>query len=219
MKLPVDKMGSSFVIILFLLLVTFEDLKAQKKFSFEMNIGLLHSVGKDEYKIYQSKQPLSIQYASKKKYDNPYLSFLPNVMYVVRKNLVLGLQTGIYAHFKEQYSGYDIPVMVTVPLLLTGRLNIPNVKENKLGISVSGGKNFFNMKTYPYNVKNGWLVNGSIFFLIKQNNFFKLGIEKQVDNGYVYYTSTSPFTKDEMFKYNFRRTAVMVSYGFKLKSF
>jgi hypothetical protein len=193
-------------------------LHAQKKFSLEINVGALHSVGKDISKTYHSTQPLSIQYLSRAKFEHTYFNLLPNLTYAVKPGILLGFQSGIYAHFNERYGGARKPVSVAVPLLATGRFDITDIKSSKLGISLAGGKNYFSTDTYPYDLKNGWLFNASVFYLLNQKSIFKLGVEQQIDNGYVY-SAADAFLKEETFKYHLNRVSIALSYGWIIKKF
>lgn len=212
------------IVVSFLLLFAGNPSHAQsypkKRLSLEINIGALQSVGKDILKTYQSNiQPLTIEYFSRKRFERIYFNLLPNLTYAVNNRVSLGVQSGIYAHFYERYSGYTKPIFVTVPLMATARINITNIKSNKLGISMAGGKNFFNVDTYPYNLKNGWLLNTSFFYLINQKSIIKLGVDKQIDNGYVYHTPSNEFGKNETFKHNLNRVSIMLSYAIVIKQF
>ena len=64
--------------------------KGQKKFSLETSGGALHSVGKDLTRTYKSFQPLTVEYFSRKKFDNTYFNFLANLNYSISSNVLIG---------------------------------------------------------------------------------------------------------------------------------
>ena len=88
-----------------------------------------------------------------------------------------------------------------------------------MGIHLAAGKNFFQMRTYPDQTKNGWIFDASVYYQLKGKSIFKLGVEKQLDNGYHYYKSDYPWMKDETYRYTLNRLAVKLSYGFAVKQF
>jgi len=211
----VNRVLSFFIVSLFISI----QLEAQKKFSLEIHAGVLQPVGKDITKTYQSVQPFAVEYYSRHKFDHPYISILPNLNYLVNTNILFGLQSGLYAHFEERYSGYRLPVSVTVPLMATGRITLAKIKSGNMGIHLAGGKNFFHLRTFPYDAKNGWIIDASVFYQLKGKGIFKLGVEKQLDKGYFYYISDHPWLKDETYRYTLNRLAIKHSYGFVIKQF
>jgi hypothetical protein len=195
-------------------------LQAQKKFSLELNVCALQPTGKDITKTHQLMQPWWwVHYNSRHKFDHPYISILPNLNYSVNSNVLIGLQSGVYAHFDERYSGYRSPLFVTVPLMASGRVTLAKMESGKMGIHLAGGRNFFHMRTFPFDAKNGWIFDASVFYQLKGKGIFKLGVEKQLDNGYYYYKSDNAWMKDETFRYTLNRLAIKLSYGFVIKQF
>lgn len=193
-------------------------LHAQTRLSLEINAGVLHSFGRDIIKTYRSNtQPFGISPFTRKKFEQPYFNLLPNLNYAVNPNLSLGLQTGIYAHFYERYFGQRIPITVTVPLMATFRCNLMNIKSNTVGINVAGGKNFFRIDADIDQLKNGWVFNASLFYLLNKKSMIKLGVEQEVDNAYVYFIGEYPYTKDETFKYHLNRVSASLSYCFVIE--
>jgi len=147
MRRSIDRKVNCFLLIFIVSLSLSIELQAQNRFSLEINLGLLQPVGKDLVKTYKSVQPLTVEYFSRKKFEHPYISILPNLKYLVNANVVIGLQSGIYAHFDEHYSGYIYPLFVTVPLMVSARVNIVKNRSGNIGINLAGGKNFFQMRT------------------------------------------------------------------------
>ncbi len=204
--------------ILIALIFFVTDLNAQKKISLDVNVGTLHSVGKDVLKRYNSNvNPLQIEYFSRKKYEKIYFNTLLNLNYFVNRNISLGLESGIYLHFSERYFGITKRTSVSVPLLATFRMNLINIKTDQLGINIAGGKNFFNIDAGYDKIKNGTIINASAFYLINKKNIIKLGIEKNVDNGTIYFIAQTPSFKNETFTYHLNRLSIILSYGFIFK--
>lgn len=205
--------------ILLLLIGIFLSLSsyAQKRISLACNIGLFEPIGKDDTKIYYSDQPLTVEYYSRKKFSHPYIGILPNANYAISSSVFVGFQSGVYLHFNEEYSGDKKHLLVSIPILATGSINLFNIKSNHVGVSLAAGRNFFHMDTSPYDIKNGWLFNISAKYTINKKNIFKLGIEQQVDHGFYYFNSNSPFTHDETIKHSLVRTALALTYGILLK--
>ena len=137
------------LLVISVLLVSSIQLQAQKKFSLEVNVGVLQPVGKDITKLYKSDQPFTLEYFSKLKFDHPYISILPNLNYLVNANVLIGLQSGIYAHFNEQFSGYRLPVFVTVPLMATGRVNLLKKQSRQYGNSFGCREKLFSNAYLP----------------------------------------------------------------------
>ena len=188
-------------------------LQAQKKLSLDINVGALQSIGRNIIQTYQSAiQSLQIDYYSKEKFGRAYFNLIPNLNYAINPNVCLGLQSGIYAHFYQP--GRPAPISVTVPVMATLRVNFINIESNALGVNIAGGKNFFKIDIGPLTMKNGWLFNAAVFYLLNKKSIIKLGVEPQIDNGYVYFIANGPYQKDETFKYHSNRTAIFFSYGF-----
>jgi hypothetical protein len=192
-------------------------LEAQNKISYDFNIGFLHPIGNDIVKTYRSNiQPLTVQYFSREKFVNPYYNLLVNFDYHINPKILIGLQSGIYNHLSERYFGYT-KSSISAPVMATAKIYIMNGKKNKFGIYIAGGKNFFNIKVHDDVIKNGALLNGSLFYTVNKS-IIKLGIEKQIDNGYIYYNPSNPFGQKETFKYKINRLSVALSYGFIIKN-
>jgi hypothetical protein len=214
---PVDNTHRCIVLLAFLSLMLPFTSNAQRKWSVDLNVGLLQPIGKDATSLYFLTPSISVEYYTNKKFNHPYFAFLPNLHYALTSKLSFGVQSGIYTHFNEHFSGYRKPILVTVPILATGRAILTKIKKNNFGINVAAGKNFFSMDTYPYDIKNGWLYNGSFFYQTGKG-IVKLGIERQVDKGYFFYTSDNQIAKDQTIQKNLRRTAVSITYGYTINN-
>ena len=154
---------------------------AQKKLLFDLIIGMNKSIGEDMLatKITGSNE---IQYYKKKKYSHPYMNVTGTVLYPLTKDFSLGLKSGIYVYFLQEYFTSAQRTSVSVPLLLTSRLNIFRVNKNLTGLDFSAGINYFHIDDILEKYGSGTLLNASIFYLAKEKYLLKIGLEQQVDN-------------------------------------
>jgi hypothetical protein len=204
--------------ILIVLIFLANDLNAQKKISLDVNVGVLHSIGKNIVNTYNSNiNPLHIQYYSREKFKQPYFNILLSLNYALNRNFFLGLQTGIYTHFSEQYEGVSKPIIVSVPLMVTFRMKVTHIKANDLGINLAVGRTYFDIDANNINEKNGAILNASFFCHINKRSIIKFGIEKEIDNASLYFSAPNPLYKDETITYHINRLSVLLSYGFILK--
>lgn len=207
-----------FILLSFFAIIA-TNLKAQKKISLDINFTGLRSIGYDITKIRQSNmQPLTVYYFSRKKFEQPYFNILGNLAYAVNPNILMGLQTGIYAHFSERYFGFTKSLTVSVPVMITGRVNVMKINSRQIGINFTAGKNFFDIHAGEMELKNGLLFNESVFCIIKKSRILKLGIEQEVDNEYFYFTADNPLKKNETFEFHLNRLSLVLSYGIIFKS-
>lgn len=207
------------LLIIFICLLFLKGLTAQKLY-LDGNFAILRSIGKDVVKTYNSRiQPLEVGYFSRKKFEQPYFNLLGNLAYAISPNILLGLQSGVYAHFSERYFGYTESLTISIPVMGTLSINIIKIKLKQLGLNVTGGKNFFDFKEETSELKNGSLFNESIFYLLNKKNILKIGIEEEVNNNeYVYFTARNPLSRNETFKFHLNRLSVVLSYGLILKT-
>lgn len=64
---------------------------------------------------------------------------------MLSSSVFVGFQSGVYLHFNEEYSGGKKHLLVSIPILATGSINLFNIKSNHVGVSLAAGKNFFHM--------------------------------------------------------------------------
>ncbi len=187
---------------------------AQKKPILEVNIGLNNSIGKNIIKSYSSPH-VTIQYFKRQKYKNPYVNITGNISYPVNRNCLVGVQSGVYINFLEEYVSIAQRTTISVPLQLTVRYKLLISKENSLGINVAAGLNFFNVYDRIERYRDGKLLNASIFYLINNKHLLKIGIEKQIDNVTFYVYKLSEYNPNEIFKYKKNRLSIALSYGIR----
>lgn len=200
--------------LIFIIVILFFQNKiiAQKKLYIDVNLGVLHSIGSDITKSRKSDiQPLTVYYYSRKRFEQPYINILGNFIYPITYNILLGLQTGIYSHFNEHYFGITKSMTVSIPIMATFRANVLKANSKTIGINLSAGKTFFDIKSGIMELKNGVLFNESIF-LVKKKSIWKLGLDQEIQNEFLYFTADNPQSKSETFVFHLNRLSVVLSY-------
>lgn len=203
---------------LFIVLIIPAILFAQKKTTAEINVGIKKSIGKDVLQTFvSSSNNATIEYYSKKKFNNPHLEVSADVLYSLHTKLKIGLKSGVHILFSEVYTSAAKKTSLSVPLQVSCRYSLYQFKENSLGLNISGGAILFqingnNIEKY----KNGMLFNTSAFYSIKKN-IIKFGIEKQIDNVTFYLNELNPYFTKEKFKYTINRLSLYLSYAFIIK--
>lgn len=165
--------------------------KAQKKITFDFNIGLNNSIGNN---ILKSERYANITYGyySRKKYKNPFTNFTGDILYPLSENCLLGVRSGVYVYILEEYISSAKRTTISIPLQLTGRYKLLSCRDNSIGINLTAGFNFFNIYDRIERYNNGKLLNASLYYLIRKKNILKLGIEKQIDNVSMYIDKINP---------------------------
>jgi hypothetical protein len=202
------------VVLFFLIFLLPSNCDAQKKWSLDINVGILQPVGKDVEVVANPVGSTYISYYSKKKYTNLYYGFLPNLNYYLSSRLALGVQSGIYLHPKETYTGYK-PLQISVPLIATARYRLAKFKSTIYGALFGVGRTFFQSGDVPFYIKNGWLFNVAAYAILKNKHVFKVGFDKEINDGFIYYSSGSndPSNLDAILKHKITRNALFISYG------
>ena len=206
--------------IVFILLIIPASLFSQSKISADISASLLHSFGKDKTREYFSTiNPSSIfTYSSNEKYLHPYFTILALIAYTVLPKLQLGLQSGIYVHYAEGYPSPERTTTLSVPLLLTSRYTIYNFPKNSIGVDLSGGIIFFDIKYANLErYKNASLFKAAIFYSINKESILRFGLDEQIDHVSQNVQAWDAGFRPETFKYNIKRIALFLSYGFIIK--
>ena len=105
---------------------------------------------------------------------------------------------------------------VSVPLLLTSRLNIFRVNKNLTGLDFSAGINYFHIDDILEKYGSGTLLNASIFYLAKEKYLLKIGLEQQVDNVQYDIYKLNPNSSIRFFNYKIHRLSMCLTFGFQL---
>lgn len=193
------------------------NLSAQKKISFDLNVSVLQSASEDVLKTFVSdKNPLTIQYYSRKKFKHPYFNLLGNINYHVNQKIAFGIASGFYLHYLEKYFSNIERTTISFPLMATFRYKLIDIKVNQLGIDLAAGNNFFYIDEGVEKIKNGTILNASVFYIIHKRNIIKIGVEKEIDNVSFYFIADGQGYQNETFKYHVNRLSVKLSYGFQL---
>jgi hypothetical protein len=205
------------IIILTLLIFASVNLRAQKKLSFDLSAAVLQSVGKDISKTYNSNvNPLTLQHFSRKQFKHPYFNILGHVSYSLNKRVSVGVESGLYMHYLEKYFSNIQRTSLSIPIMGTVCYKLFKIKEDEVGISAVAGKVFYNIDDIQFKIKNGALYNASAFYDINKKSTIKLGVEKQVDNVWFYFTADEQGYQNETYKYHLNRLSLILAYSFKL---
>lgn len=206
---------SKFVFILVVNLVLANNAFAQKSVVVDFNVGLNKSVGHD---ILKSKRypNINIQYYQRKEYKNPYLNFTGNILYRLGNDCLLGIRSGVYIYIMEEYVSIAKRTTISVPLEITGRYKVFDIRNNSLGINLEAGFNFFNVYDRIERYNNGKLLGASAFYLIRKKHLIKFGVEKQIDNVSMYVYKINPYSPIQIFNYKINRLSFALSYGTRL---
>lgn len=187
---------------------------AQNKLQFDLNIGLLKSVGKNISAMHHSGiYPVGYHYNSREQFQHPYVNLLGHVNYRLSSRMNVGVQSGFYFHYYEQYFSAVERTTLALPIMTTLNYRLFNLKSNSGGIEIAIGKIFFHIIEPKVEVHNGNLYNVAAFYKIKNRSIFKLGVEKQVDH--VTLTGFEDEYPGEIFKYKLNRMALAISYGYR----
>ncbi len=189
---------------------------AQKKLLFDVNVSLLKSVGKDISFTHVSEKYPNVEYSllSREKFQRAYFNVLGHVSYPLTGTMNVGIKSGFYFHYYEQYFSAIERTTLTLPIMATLEYRLFKLKLNEGGIEIAAGKIFFNIDEFPFKIKNGNLFNLSAFYTVKTRSIFKFGVEKQIDR--VKITSFSDRFPKEKYQYKLNRIALALSYGYRL---
>lgn len=207
------------LILLSILFSVTIQLSAQKKLSFDLNAGILESVGKDISKIYRSEtNSLFLQYLSRMKFKHPYFNVFGRVNYSLNRRFEVGLQSGLYLHYLENYFSNAKRTTLSIPIMATFTYNLFDINSHQAGIEVAGGPIFYNIDEFQFGIKNGVIFNASTFYTITKKSTINLGVEKQIDHAWSYFPGDDwgRGYKHETCKYHLTRLALALSYGLRL---
>lgn len=204
-------MRITFIIFLMALV---NNLSAQKKISFDLNVSVLQSVGKDIQARYHSDvNPLTVYYLSRRRFKHPYFNVLGHVNYLLNQRIGIGLQSGFYLHYLEKYFSNVERTTLSVPVMVTFSYKLFDIHSGQLGINVSAGMLFHNIDEFMFKIKNGTVCNIAVFYTLNSRSTLKLGMEKQLDN--VTFIPDEREFKKEAYKYHLKRLSVALSYGYR----
>jgi hypothetical protein len=204
-------------IFLHILLISISSISyCQKTISADINFSFLIPFGGSQIKNYNSKiNHTSVSYFSRLRFDHPYFNLTPNVFYAITPRIKIGLQSGIYVHYLENYV-LKRRNTVSIPLQVTGRYSIWKSEKKSFGVNFAAGIIFFNLNEY-YKYKNSFSFNGSLFYSMYKGSIFKIGIKRQDDR--VSQNLTNPYFPSEVFKHTIKRLSISFSYGTSIGQF
>lgn len=203
---------SSFWKILLLSLLPASHLDAQQKFFSEVNIAFNNSIGSNKLVDYTTPDDVTGHY-QRKRYENPYVGLNAEFLYQPTSCFSIGLRSGITLHISEQYVSVAKRTTVSIPLQLSGNAKIADIGHNSIGLSIASGFSFFNIYDRIESYKNGKLLGAYLYYLTKNKNIFRLGLEKQIDNATIYVYKIDQYSIVKVFDYKLNRLSLSISYG------
>lgn len=200
-----------------MLLCIYNSIFAQDKISYDLSIGINKSIGKDILKRFDNSN-FSAIYNSRRKYQHLTATALITASYPLSPKFYLGVKSGAYVHFLEQYFSGLQRTTISIPLAITGSYKLGEIDKKPFKIELTIGGLFFKIHDRLEQYTDAKLCNLSFVYKISNLSNIKLGIEKQVDNvsySYLRYGVTGPDV--DVFNYNLNRTSLSVSYSFNFK--
>ena len=190
---------------------------AQDKISYDLSVGVNQSIGKDVLKRFDD-YTFSWLYYSRRKYNHPTATALITASYPLSHKFYLGLKSGVYIHFLEQYLSGLQRTTVSIPLTIVGSYKLKEINKKPFKVELSIGGLFFKIKDRLEQYTDAKLGNLSFVYKISNISDIKFGIEEQVDNvsfSYLKYDVTGPNVG--VFNYTLNRTSLILSYSINLK--
>ena len=188
-------------------------LKAQRKIIFDLNVGINKSIAANQLTT-EIISGNHIQYYSRQRYKYPYANVTGSALFQINKEFYIGLRSGFYIYFLQEYITSAKRTTVSLPLLLTSRLNIFRVNKNLTGLDLSAGINYFHIDDIFEKYGNGTLLNASIFYLVKEKYLLKFGFEEQVDKAQFDIYQMDPNSSIRFFNYKIHRLSMCLTFGF-----
>lgn len=188
--------------------------RAQVKMVFDVNAGINKSIGSNLLKT-QTISGNDIPYFSRRRYKHPQGTITGSALFQINKDFFIGLRSGIYIYILEDYATIAQRTTLSVPLLLTSRLNLFNINKNSAGIDLGAGINYFHIDDIIEKYGTGTLLNGSIFYLVKEKYLFKIGLEQQTDNVQFDLHIGNPSSSIRFFNYKIKRLSLCLTFGIK----
>lgn len=189
--------------------------KAQRKIIFDLNVGINKSIGANLLKT-ESILGNDVQYYSTQRYKYPYANVTSSALFRINKDFYLGLRSGLYIYFLQEYITSAQRTTVSLPLLLTSRLNIFRVNKNLTGLDLSAGINYFHIDDILEHYGSGRLINACFFYLVKEKHLLKIGLEQQADNVQYDIYKLNPNSSIRFFNYKIHRLSMCLTFGFQL---
>jgi len=188
---------------------------AQKGILVDFKFGLLNSFGTDASKNYESEiNPYSFGYNTKKKLKHPAVNFMAGLAYPFSKKLSVGIQSGIYLRFKEQYYTLAQRTSVMPTLQVTAKYKLFTIDDRWLGVNAAAGMLFFDF-TDVARFHNSILYNACLSYQLTRKSSIQIGIENEADRVSIDLKKFDQnLFKSDVLKYNINRLFFSASYSF-----
>jgi hypothetical protein len=201
-----------------LIIIFFTNIKlyAQNKISFGLEVSALKSIGKNIPAIHRSPASLvTYHYNSREKFLNPYFNFLAHIQYNFTSKFAVGLESGIYYHYAENFNNTQNQSLIAIPVGLTLNHKLFNLNSKPFGVEVAAGGLFFNINSnWQIKLKNALIYNTVFFYKISDKHSIRLGLEKEVDRVWFYYKSLDPSFPNDTYKTIINRFSILLSYRY-----
>lgn len=202
--------------LLFILVMLSNTLFAQKKITTSLDIVLHKSLFKDIIKTHGPEDNiLSLEYYSRKKFTNPYISIKGIATYPVAKQLKISFKSGAYIYFSEMYTSYPAKTRVAIPVELNLAYEWP-LRKNTIGLSSDFGFLFFDINELTSRYRNAYLGNLALSYSVGKTGSLKLGLENQIDKASFNLKAINSYSKNESFKFCTNRISSFIGYSFHL---
>lgn len=188
--------------------------RAQVKMVFDVNAGINKSIGSNLLKT-QTISGNHIEYYSRQRYKYPQGTITGSALFQINKNFFIGLRSGIYIYFLQEYITSAQRTTLSIPLLLTSRLNLFTINKNSAGIDFSGGINYFHIDDIIEKYGSGTILNGSVFYLVKEKYLLKIGLEQQTDKVQFDIYQMDPNSSVRFLNYKIQRLSMCLTFGIK----
>jgi len=203
-----------FILIVVLLVFTCTSM-AQKRILVDFKLSLLNSIGSDASKDYESEiNPYSFGYYTKKKLKHPSINLIAGLAYPFSKKLSVGIQSGFYLRFKEEYYTLVQRTSMMPTLQLTAKYKLFTIDDRWLGVNVAAGMLFFDF-TDVLRFHNSILYNACLSYQLTSKSSIQIGIENEADRVSIDLKKFNQnLFKSDVLKYNINRLFFNASYSF-----
>ncbi len=188
--------------------------QAQVKMVFDVNLGINESIATNLLKT-EIISGNHIEHYSRQRYKYPYANVTGSALFRINKDFYIGLRSGLYIYFLQEYITSTQRTTVSVPLLLTSRLNLFTINKNSAGIDLGAGFNYFHIDDIFEKYGSGTLLNGSFFYLVKEKYLLKIGLEQQTDKVQFDIYQMDPNSSVRFLNYKIQRLSMCLTFGIK----
>jgi hypothetical protein len=205
------------IVISFILCIGLCSAKAQ--INKDVFIGVLQSVGRNQYKIvYSSSQPgIGVDEPISCRYDHPGLRIRFSLNKQLSQTFYGALQTGLNCRFDENLWG-SYHTYVSAPIQLGAGYDFLRKTSFNASVKAVSGVNIFHIKNYLASRQTGSIHTAELMFRFSRNGsvqsvLITAGYEQQFDKETVFSKAIDQNWNDENFSYKVKRHQIYVSLG------